>query len=349
MPDIGPVELIIICVIAAIIGSAFWRGSQSRASGGAGAVQPWGSGVGPPPGQYGSVMPASSLPPVLTRTYRGKPHEVEDLRSVDAEALAKRGYFPSSLSYAPGEWSGGAWVLAVVLILLFGLGLLVLIYMVAVKPAGSLTVFYERRTEPGIAPAVAASPLPPQVVYPATLPGTGVPPGPEGPPQPPGGVIRLGLWEVVESASALDRRGARVSVRVEARVLAVAGPSILTGIPLEDAVVEIEDGRLCLSDGLARRFELVPTEGQDLGRALEAIRERQAPGQRRELSVAPAVVATQAIPALPPASDSPAPPGPDSPAERIEARLATLKRLRATGSISEEEYQARRNKILDEV
>ena len=124
----------------------------------------------------------------------------------------------------------------------------------------------------------------------------------------------------------------------------------MTGIPLEDAVVEIEDGRLCLSDGLARRFELVPTEGQDLGRALEAIRERQAPGQRRELSVAPAVVATQAIPALPPASDSPAlPPVPDSPAERIEARLATLKRLRATGAISEDEYQARRNKILDEV
>jgi hypothetical protein len=34
---------------------------------------------------------------------------------------------------------------------------------------------------------------------------------------------------------------------------------------------------------------------------------------------------------------------------RRKARLATLKRLRATGTISEDEYQARRNKILDEV
>jgi len=99
-----------------------------------------------------------------------------------------------------------------------------------------------------------------------------------------------------------------------------------------------------------RQFVLVPDDQQDLGRALGAIRERQAPEQRREPSVPPAVVATPAILAPPPVPDSPAlPHASDSPAERIEARLATLDRLRATGAISEDEYQSRRNKILDEV
>jgi hypothetical protein len=64
------------------------------------------------------VIRAEDLPPVLT----GKPNEVEILRRVDAEALAKRGYFPSSQSYVEGRWSGWVWVLAVVLILLFGSG-----------------------------------------------------------------------------------------------------------------------------------------------------------------------------------------------------------------------------------
>jgi hypothetical protein len=33
----------------------------------------------------------------------------------------------------------------------------------------------------------------------------------------------------------------------------------------------------------------------------------------------------------------------------IEARLATLERLRSTGAITEDEYEARRNQILDEI
>jgi Short C-terminal domain len=38
-----------------------------------------------------------------------------------------------------------------------------------------------------------------------------------------------------------------------------------------------------------------------------------------------------------------------SPGSNVEARLATLDRLRATGTITEDEYTARRNKILDEI
>jgi hypothetical protein len=75
------------------------------------------------------------------------------------------------------------------------------------------------------------------------------------------------------------------------------------------------------------------------------------------------VIYERRLPSAPAAPASPPPPeviealaavpgGPGRPLEGpagIEARLATLKRLRASGAISEDEYQARRNKILDEV
>lgn len=131
----------------------------------------WGAGVGPAPGQYGSVIPVEELPPVLTRTYRGKPGEVELLRTVDAEALAQRGYYPYSQSYVEGSWSGMAWVLAFLAMILL-VGIIILAYMIAAKPAGTLTVLYERRVPqpltvmtapiaalPAATPALAASPV----------------------------------------------------------------------------------------------------------------------------------------------------------------------------------------------
>jgi Domain of unknown function (DUF4328) len=45
----------------------------------------------------------------------------------------------------------------------------------------------------------------------------------------------------------------------------------------------------------------------------------------------------------------PLPPVVEIPASDIEARLATLERLRSTGAISEDEFAARRNRILDEI
>jgi hypothetical protein len=130
---------------------------------------PWGSGIGPAPLQVGEVILESRLPPVLTRTYHGKPGAVAMLQGADAEALAKRHYYPSSQSYVEGRWSGVAWVLAL-LACLFLVGILILFYMLADKPAGDLTVIYERRlpqsapsaqqpiAAPAPAPAGAAAP-----------------------------------------------------------------------------------------------------------------------------------------------------------------------------------------------
>ena len=180
MPNIGPVEAILLIGGALLLVSLALRSRnnagpvpgwpsesgvppQGWSSGPTGSGQAWGSGVGPPPGQGGSVIRAEDLPPVLTRTYRGKPNDVEMLRAVDAEALARRGYFPSSQSFVEGQWSGAAWVLAV-LACIFLIGIFMLVYMIAAKPAGTLTVIYERRQHTSTAPPATASPPPPEVI-----------------------------------------------------------------------------------------------------------------------------------------------------------------------------------------
>ena len=60
--------------------------------------------------------------------------------------MATDGYVPVSHTWAAGEWSTGAFVIAILLIFLFGLRLLILGYLLVVKPPGTLTVTYELRT-----------------------------------------------------------------------------------------------------------------------------------------------------------------------------------------------------------
>jgi hypothetical protein len=60
----------------------------------------------------------------------------------DAERKAKKGYVPVSENYTPGKYGVGAFILALLLCLVL-IGILVFIYMLIVKPAGTLTVTYE--------------------------------------------------------------------------------------------------------------------------------------------------------------------------------------------------------------
>jgi len=128
--------------------------------------------AGPPPAQ--NSRPGDrreDLPPVLTRTYHGKPNEVETQRAADAEVLARSWYFPTSQSYVEGRWSGGAWVLAF-LAMVFLIGIIILAYMIAAKPAGTLTVIYERRLPmPAVAAPAATAPTPPAITPAASTAG----------------------------------------------------------------------------------------------------------------------------------------------------------------------------------
>lgn len=84
---------------------------------------------------------SQSHPPII-KTYAG--HEKEALKKSeeDQRRLARRGYHAVSRSYSTGSWGGGAFWVAF-LFSLVGIGLPFLIYMLIVKPPGSLTVTYE--------------------------------------------------------------------------------------------------------------------------------------------------------------------------------------------------------------
>jgi hypothetical protein len=82
----------------------------------------------------------------------------------DAGPMAQAGWQPTSQVYAPGQWSGGQFLVDLLLCLVL-VGILIFIYMIVVKPAGSLVVTYEYRGAEGTAP------LPPFDPYGKAPPG----------------------------------------------------------------------------------------------------------------------------------------------------------------------------------
>ncbi len=86
---------------------------------------------------------ADPLALTVIREYKGK--QQKDANSEfakEAQQFAALGYTVTSQSWAQGQWGCGAWLIALLCILLVGLGLLIIAYMVIVKPAGTLTVTY---------------------------------------------------------------------------------------------------------------------------------------------------------------------------------------------------------------
>jgi hypothetical protein len=86
----------------------------------------------------------ASIYPPITRTYPGNPYEANAVFQQDAATLASQGYFPTSQIYTEGQYGCGAFVVAALLFIVL-IGFLVLIYLLMVKPPGSLLVTYEYR------------------------------------------------------------------------------------------------------------------------------------------------------------------------------------------------------------
>lgn len=78
------------------------------------------------------------------KTYKGKKEVAAKKFEEDATLMAKEGYFPVSQSYEPGTWGCGAFIAALLLCIIL-IGIIVFIYMLIVKPEGTLTVTYEFR------------------------------------------------------------------------------------------------------------------------------------------------------------------------------------------------------------
>lgn len=115
----------------------------------------------------GNVDPVASgaRPPILVRTYAGKDASQAAIAfQMDAPQMAAAGYYPVSQSWAGGSWGAGAWLLALLLLILL-IGIFVIIFLLVVKPDGTLTVTYQLQQ----AQAPAAQPAPPAA--PPSAPG----------------------------------------------------------------------------------------------------------------------------------------------------------------------------------
>ncbi len=83
--------------------------------------------------------------PVIVRAYKGRSQQdaVSRFQS-DATRLAAEGYYPTSQSWAQGSWGCGSFLIALLLCVVL-VGIVVFIYMLLVKPEGTLSVTYEYR------------------------------------------------------------------------------------------------------------------------------------------------------------------------------------------------------------
>jgi len=100
------------------------------------------------PGDHELAWFAKPTAAGATRTvrYRGNYEGAAAQADGDARELAFHHWFPVSQTYVPGAWGTGAWVLAFLSLVLL-VGIIVLLYMLAAKPAGELVVIYEYRPQ----------------------------------------------------------------------------------------------------------------------------------------------------------------------------------------------------------
>ena len=128
LPNIGPIELLILLGIVALIVAALlagWRGRRSAI---------------PAP------VPDELLgEDVILRTYgAARPSDAIVWYQRDLYHLVEHGYLPSTQSWIPGQWSGWAF-LATILLMPIYVGFIILVYLLIVRPHGTMVATYVRR------------------------------------------------------------------------------------------------------------------------------------------------------------------------------------------------------------
>ncbi|MDX9975912.1 MAG: zinc ribbon domain-containing protein [FCB group bacterium] len=91
-----------------------------------------------------SVSAAAPKAPTIVKTYMGSHASAMAAFQADAPRMAAEGYVPTSQEWAPGTYGCGAFLLALLLCVIV-IGIIIFIYMLIVKPDGTLSVTYEYR------------------------------------------------------------------------------------------------------------------------------------------------------------------------------------------------------------
>jgi len=87
---------------------------------------------------------------VIIETYKGSQAKARELFLKDAKKKAKKGYVPASESWEQGSYGLGEFLVALLLCIVV-IGILIFIYMLLVKPPGTLTVTFEYKGVKAIA------------------------------------------------------------------------------------------------------------------------------------------------------------------------------------------------------
>jgi hypothetical protein len=96
-------------------------------------------------------------PPTIVRVYRGSQQsDAVRIFDKDASELALFGYQPTGQNWEAGRWGWRAFVVALLFAVIL-VGLLMFLYMLVIRPDGTLTVTYTRRDDPP-ASGISASP-----------------------------------------------------------------------------------------------------------------------------------------------------------------------------------------------
>ena len=84
---------------------------------------------------------------IRVKNYTGDSESATRSFQMDSIKMGEQGYYPVSQSWTPGSYGCGSFIVALLLCIIL-IGFLVFIYMLIVKPDGTLTVTYEMRSSP---------------------------------------------------------------------------------------------------------------------------------------------------------------------------------------------------------
>lgn len=80
----------------------------------------------------------------VVKYFSGYQLQIAEIFQNDATEMSRQGYKPVSQCWLPGSYDGGLFILALILCVV-GIGVLILIYMLATRPRGILIATYELR------------------------------------------------------------------------------------------------------------------------------------------------------------------------------------------------------------
>lgn len=81
----------------------------------------------------------------IVKTYKGSQQDAIAAFQSDSTKMAAERYYPTSQAWAPGAYGCGSFIVALLLCFIL-IGFLIFLYMLIVKPDGTLTVTYAYKT-----------------------------------------------------------------------------------------------------------------------------------------------------------------------------------------------------------